>query len=86
MVTIDSLADQLDLDFEEEMMVKGVEFAKFTDEDDEVRYHLIYPDGHLDPMSLSEVYSRGNYTLARTRQGDMEVMVDDDGVHEHWDE
>lgn len=86
MVTPESLANEIGLTLEEFVMVKGVEFAKYTDSTGDTRYHLVYPDGHVNTMSLAEVYSEGNLTKARTRKGDMEVMVDDDGIHEHWDE
>ena len=77
-------ADELDLTLEDEIMVKGVEFAKYTDKNDNTRYHLVDDEGYVHPEILKEVYSSGNYTLARTSTGDKEVMVDDDGIHDHW--
>lgn len=83
-MTPEELADELDLTFEGTEMVVGVEFAEYTDNDGKTRYHLVYPDGNIDPMSLHDVYGDGNLTMARTRQGDLEVMVDDDGIHREW--
>lgn len=83
-MTPEKFAEKLDLTFEGTEWVVGVEFAEYTDSDGNTRYHLIYPDGDIDTMSLSEVYADGNLTMARTRQGDLEVMVDDDGIHREW--
>jgi len=77
-------ATELRLDYKGTEMLVGVEIAEFEDEDGETRYHLVYPDGHIDTQSLSEVYADGNYTMGRTRRGDLEVMIDDDGLHRDW--
>lgn len=81
----ETLAEELDLTLEETVMVKGVEFARYTDSDGKERFHLIYPSGNVETMSLSDVYPEGNYTMGVTRQGDREVMIDDDGIHTNWD-
>lgn len=80
----EEFAEELDLTFEGTDMVVGVEFAEFTDTSGKTRYHLVYPDGDVDTQSLVDVYADGNFAMARTRQGDLEVMVDDDGVHREW--
>ena len=84
-MTPEELAEKLDLTLEGRELVAGVEFAEYTDEDGKTRYHLIYPNGYVDTMSLVDVHKDGNYTKARTRKGDRECMVDDDGIHLHWD-
>lgn len=83
-LTPEEYSESVDLDFLSTTMVKGVEFAKFGDDEGELRYHLIYPDGTVDATWLTEVYSRGNLTLAKTRKNNREVMVDDDGIHDDF--
>lgn len=79
------------------IMIKGVEFVEQTDEDGQRYYQLVYPDGTIDSTELSVVYAGGNepenvvsheqnqnLTLGQTKQTKIEVMIDDDGVHEDW--
>lgn len=77
-------ADEIGMTFKGTEMVVGVEIAEFEDEDGGTCYHLVYPDGHIDTQSLSKVYKDGNYTMGITRHGDLEVMIDDDGIHRDW--
>jgi hypothetical protein len=80
----EKLAEKLEIEFIRTEMVAGVEVALYKDDDGNERYHLVYPDGTVNTMSLSRVFKDGNYAKGITRKGDMEVMLDDDGVHEHW--
>lgn len=80
----ETLAEEHNLQLEEKLMIKGVEFAKCINSEGDEVYHLIYPDGDVDERSLSEVYARGNYTLGRRQQDGAEVMIDDDGIHTEW--
>lgn len=83
-LTPEQFADELDLTLEGRRMLKGVEFAEYTDDDGDSLFTLIYPDGNVDTQTLSAVYADGNLTMGRTRKGDLEVMLDDDGVHRDW--
>jgi hypothetical protein len=83
-LTPEEYGESIDIEFLETTMVKGVQFAKFEDNAGELRYHLIYPDGRVDATWLTEVYSEGNLTLAKTRKNNREVMVDDEGIHDDF--
>jgi len=61
---------------------KGVFFAEFRD-DDETFYHLLV-EGALHGPKITNIRSRGNYTIADLPETGRTVMVDDDGVHEDW--
>lgn len=66
---------------------KGMEFVVFSTGDDELRYHAVHTDtGDVNREPLSEVYSRGSYTLARVAKTGREVMVDDEKLHYDWEE
>lgn len=77
----EKLDEELNVTLEGTKMIKGVEIAEYTTGEEETIYHLVYPDGHIDEKALSEVWADGNYTKGRTRKGDKEVMLDDDGIH-----
>jgi len=61
---------------------KGVFFAEFRD-DDETFYHLLF-EGVLHGPKLTNVRTRGNYTIADLLESGYTVMVDDDGIHKDW--
>lgn len=77
-------AENLVLDFEGISVLKGVKFAEFVDEKGRIRYHLVYPDGEVNEEALSEIYPKGNLTLARTFGDEREVMVTKEGIHDSW--
>lgn len=83
-LTPDAFADQLGFTLEGTEFVAGMEIAEYTDEEGETLYTMVYMDGTVDPQTLSEVWKDGGYTLARSRKGDLKVMLDDDGVHRDW--
>lgn len=83
-LTPEEFANDQGLTLESTEFVAGMEVAVYTDEAGETLYTMIYPDGTVDEETLSDVWMSGNYTLGRTRNGDREVMLDDDGVHRDW--
>lgn len=80
---VDEIDERTDFEFNGTEMVKGVEFAELEDEGD-LFYVLVYPDGRVHREVLQDPRSRGNFTLATRESDGREVMVDDDGIHEEW--